>query len=322
MKRGLQYVLGVMLALSSIGISAATIANWGRSGPAGLLMLAFPLFIFGTGIGILQLQIRALNAATARVRANIERVAKTLFDKPAEVRPGYDRTVTNTPGMAAWGAQMDDGTGFTTDGTFRGARVSSASLASTLARQMGELQHTYSYVVVDLLGLTKRFFIGRDRATLKAARMLGTSKDVKIGDAAFDEMFAIDADEGLARDVLADESIKKRIADLQSKVGLVSQEMGVGGMWFMVSQHGLAVRWPGEMNPELAAFARDLLLDMRERILAHENRVAARVAAGAAAGAGGYRVAAEDEAAAAALEAEAEAEAEIEAEAGSRATGG
>lgn len=64
------------------------------------------------------------------------------------------------------------------------------------------------------------------------------------------------------------------------------------------------MRWPGEIDPPLAILVRDLLLDMRARILAYEDRKAAR------AGAGGdtYRVVAEAGAAAEAPPAQAASE--------------
>jgi hypothetical protein len=64
----------------------------------------------------------------------------------------------------------------------------------------------------------------------------------------------------------------------------------------------LALRWPGDITPELAIFIRDLLLEMRANMLAYENRTAARVGAEATAGAG-YRLAVDDEEAPAEVEA-------------------
>jgi hypothetical protein len=60
------------------------------------------------------------------------------------------------------------------------------------------------------------------------------------------------------------------------------------GASVVLTRHGLAVRWPGEIDVALATYIRDLLLDMRTRMLAHADRAAVRVADGAA-----YRVAAD-----------------------------
>ena len=87
---------------------------------------------------------------------------------------------------------------------------------------------------------------------------------------------------------MLDDSIRERIMQLQSKLQLVSQDYGHGTMSIILTKHGLAIRWPGEIDLPLATFIRDLLLlDMRERLLAHADREAhVRVEAGV-----GYRVA-------------------------------
>jgi len=68
----------------------------------------------------------------------------------------------------------------------------------------------------------------------------------------------------------------------------VSQDFGPGTMSVILTHHGLALRWPGEIDPPLAAFIRDLLVDMRQKMLAHVDRKARVVAEDVA-----YRVAAD-----------------------------
>jgi hypothetical protein len=214
---------------------------------------------------------------------NIEAVAKELFDTPGAIRPGYDLSVTAGAAVAAFAGSFESDVGFTTDGTYRGARVSIASHASVMGRQMGEFHHTYSHVVVDVLGMTKKFRLAREGVGAKLARATGIAKDAEIGEEAFDKTFTIDVDDAaLAKSVL-DESIQRRIMDLQSKVGLVSIDSGVGGMSILLTNQGLALRWPGDITPELARFIRDLLLDMRQRLLAYEDKKATRIATGEAA---------------------------------------
>src|SRR5439155_1086504 len=160
------------------------------------------------------------------------------------------------------------------DGKCGGVRVSVASHASTLGRQFGEFSHIYSYVCVDMLGLATRFNLTKQGAGSLIGRATGMMKDANIGDAGFDGMWNVDADEALAREVL-DESIRKRLIDLRGMVGQVSQDFSVGTMSIVLTHHGLALRWPGEMTVELASYIRDLLTDMRTRMLAHEDRKAA-----------------------------------------------
>jgi len=149
----------------------------------------------------------------------------------------------------------------------------------------------YSHVCVDVLGATEPFYLVKQSVGGTVAKMVGAVKDATLGDEAFDKAWIIHADQALARDVL-DGSIRARLDDLQSKVSQVSLDFAQGHMHVVLTRHGLAIRWPGPMTPELALFMRDLLVDMRTRILAHlERRAHAgmghgyRVAAGEAAGA-------------------------------------
>jgi len=88
---------------------------------------------------------------------------------------------------------------------------------------------------------------------------------------------------------------------LQAQVSKVSQDYGHGGMSILLSNRGLALRWPGDIDPPLAQFIRDLLLDIRERMLAYENKKAIRIAGETT----GYRIAGEREAPAEVVEEEA-----------------
>jgi hypothetical protein len=196
-------------------------------------------------------------------------------------------SVTTTAAMAAYVTAFDSSRGFTTVGEYEGVRVQVGSHASVAGRQMGEFSHVYSHVCVDVLGATEPFYLVKQSVGGTVAKMVGVVKDVAIGDEAFDKAWIIHADQALARDVL-DASIRARMDDLQSKVSMVSLDFAQGHMRVVLTRHGLAIRWPGPMTPELAIFMRDLLVDMRTRILAHlEKR--------AHAGMGhGYRVAAGD----------------------------
>lgn len=236
---------------------------------------------------MLEAQIRSYRKKDAAVRASIEQCAARVFDAPAPVRPEYDMSVTTTAGMAALAAAWDGSRGSTTVGEYKGVRVQVASHASVAGRQMGEFSHVYSHVCVDVLGAAEPFYLVKQSMGGTVAKMAGVVKDVTIGDEAFDKAWIIHADQALARDVL-DPSIRARLDDLQSKVSQVSIDMAQGHMHVVLTRHGLAIRWPGEMTPELAIFMRDLLIDMRTRILAHlEKRAHAGMGQG-------YRVAAGD----------------------------
>jgi hypothetical protein len=279
-RRAIQIMNGLIFGGGGL---LALIAGIAASVPAAIVFGAVMMLLAGLAVGRIEMQIRGVKAKGARVREMMDAVAREVFDAPAEVRPGYDLSVT-AGAAAARVAAMETDVGFTTDGQCKGVRVSVASHASALGRQMGELSHVYSHVVVDVLGCTAKFRLSNEGVASRIGRVAGVTEDAKVGDESFDASFAIDADTELARDVL-DESIRKRLLELRSQVSRVSQDFGVGTMSVILTSHGLALRWPGEIDPAFAKHIRDLLLDMRTRLLAHEDRKAARAAKGT-----GYRV--------------------------------
>lgn len=282
--RFMQILIGGMFGLLSVVLLGVAIAQWSAAPLVGSAIFAV---VGAIAVSMFQLQLRGMAAKGRRIAATIREIAQRVFDAPAEVRPGYDMTVTGNPFGAL---ESDEGAAFTTDGRVGDVKVSIASHASTMGRQLGEMSHVYSYVCVDVLGLVKKLHLTKEGAATKIARAAGLAEDAEVGDASFDGAWRIDADPDLARDVL-DDSVRARLMDLRSKVPLVSQDFGPGTMSVILTQHGLALRWPGEIDVPLATFMRDLLLDMRKNILAHEDRRAAR--AGAAQG-GGYRIAADE----------------------------
>lgn len=269
-RRIMQVVFGALFGLVGLLGVVTALTHWdGGAGAKGLVLSAVPLLLAVVAVGVFELQIRGLKRSGQRIRESVEAIAAKLFDAPAEVRPGYDLSVT-AGRMAAAASSMETDVGFTADGTFGGARVSVASHVSTLGRQIGELSHVYSHVVVDAHGLTTTFRLSREGAGSMLARATGLASDAKVGDAEFDATWSVDCDEALARAVL-DESIRRRLMDLQGKVGLVSQDFGVGTMSVILTSHGLALRWPGPIDVALATYVRDLLLDMRTRLLAYAS---------------------------------------------------
>jgi hypothetical protein len=128
------------------------------------------------------------------------------------------------------------------------------------------------------------FKLGNQGVVAALARTVGAATDVTIGDAAFDKAWNIDADAALARAVL-DDSMRARLTELRSLAGQVSSQMGFGAMSVALTRKGLVLRWPGEIDPALAVYIRDLLLDLRTGILSHLAERARAQVPGA-----GYRV--------------------------------
>ncbi len=267
-KTALQTLLFILMG-ATVAMSVAAAVLSGK--PMALSLAVVSALVFSIPILILRYQLNRLKQAGARIRANLEAIAKECFDSPANVRDGYDLSVTMPEGPAALVSSVDTQIGFTADGTFGGARVSIASHESVAGRQGGEMSHTYS--------------LKREGLGSRLKRAIGASSDVQTGDQAFDETFVVTADDALARYVLGDESVRARLLHLQSQVSTVSSDVGTGGMSIFASKHGLALRWPGDISPKLAKLARDLLLDMRARSLRHEEQKAV------AQGQGTYRVA-------------------------------
>jgi hypothetical protein len=262
-----------------------TIGGLARGIPGLSVMGGFWLFLALVAALVFQWQISSARNAGARVRTNVEAIAAQLFDRPAQVAQGYDMTVTAGAGMGALLNVVDSSAqGFTTEGDYRGVRVAAASHVSIAGRQMMEMNHVYSYVLVDTQGAEVPFKLV-NQSTL--GRMMGvTSRDAQVGDAAFDQTFTVDTDDECARAVY-DADVRARLMALKAQVANVSQDWGVGGMSILLTRKGLALRWPGDIDPALARYIRDLLLEMRTRLLAHLDR---KARAGNAA-AEGYRVA-------------------------------
>lgn len=276
------------LAMFAIGVAHGQIQT---IFPALPMVVVAALGWFGFG-----LQLKRIEQQGDLVRASIEEIATKLFDAPATVHPGYDMTVTSGATGEALNA-LDSDAGYTAEGIFGGARVGVASHASTLGRQVGELTHTYSYVVVDVNGLTVPFKLAKE-GVVDSVLKLATG-DVEVGDPEFDEEWTIEADAELARAVL-DDSVRERLTALRARVPSVSVDVGPGTMSVILTRHGLAIRWPGPIDVELATFMRDLLVDMRRAMIAHVDRQALRAAA--TAGGPHYRVAADPDAPAPAAE--------------------
>lgn len=284
MLRFIRYGFSGVFALMAAAMLSIGVA---QGHPLQAALPAAMLFVVGAAVWLgFGYQIRRVAMQGDAVRAAVTEVSATLFDAPAAVRPGYDMTVTSGRAGAALNA-METDAGFTAEGTFGDARVGVASHVSTLGRQVGELTHTYSYVVVDARGLDVPFRLTKQGAFDEVVQL--ATGDVTVGDEAFDAEWSITADPTLARAAL-DDSVRERLTALRARVPSVSQDVGPGTMSVVLTRHGLAIRWPGPLDVELATFMRDLLLDMRRAILTHVDREALRAAS---AGGPHYRVAAD-----------------------------
>lgn len=276
-------LIWVMLALFFVAMLATTHTTAGRIG-AGAFIAALTLFWYF----ISRTYDRQVAARALSVKEEVEALAKTLFDVPAAVETDYDPSVA-APANAQ--PKADSPTGCTTSGTCDGVKVSTGSRAYLLADQPGMVFRAESYVCVDLQGLDVWFYLVEQGA--KSAGPYETT----IGDARFDEAWAIFAQPHVARAVL-DESIRERLGELRARARQLGVNENLEKLSVFASPRGLALRWPDTLDEEHATFIRDLLLDMRKNILHHADALAAQTGAAANAG-GGYRVAAHPEEAAA-----------------------
>jgi hypothetical protein len=219
----------------------------------------------GFTIAILLIQARSLRQAQERVHRTIVDVAARAFDAPPRVVDGYDGAWLIGPlgGMST----LYDGKNFTmAEGTARGARLIVASHPSVAGRQMFEQCHVYSYVAVDAPGVSTPFRLSEQAAGTKFIASVVGSRDVEIGDPAFDQTFLIDSDAAFAARVL-DPGLRARLIALRAQVRLVSQDFGAGRMTLALNGGSLVLRWPGELSVDFTIGLRDLLLDLRARFL-------------------------------------------------------
>lgn len=281
-------VYAVAFALLSVTIAVGCMLTSESEATLAALALAVVGLVVRARLATL---VKTAREAARRARQAVASSAKAAFDAPAEVRLGYDHEATNTGPLMMRMKTDDPETAFTAVGRVGDINVAIGSHVSILGRQEDEPHHTYSQVVVDVLGLDKPFRLTHEFVTARLGKHLGTLQDLELGDAEFDAAFIVESDEELCRAVL-DESIRKRLLSLQADARKVSVQMGVGNLSVVLSKRGLALHWPGEIGPERAVEIRDLLVDMRANMLAHQNRAVMRLAAEA--GAGGYRIAAEE----------------------------
>ncbi|HVY48798.1 MAG TPA: hypothetical protein VHB21_23075 [Minicystis sp.] len=247
-----------MLTLAVLGLGKKPDLLWAPGAVFALVGLSL--------IGAIEFQVSRLRAARRAVHATVAAVAERLFDTPARVTDGYDGSALMGP-FGAWSTSFDGANFTAAEGTSKGAKLLVASHPSVVGRQMFELYHVYSYVIVDVPGVWTTFMLTEQDGATKLFSKLGGGRDVEVGDAAFDQAFIVDADPDVAARVL-DPSIRERLMRLRGQVASVSQDWGAGRMSVGLGARGLGIRWPGELSVAFAEALRDLLLDMRARLLA------------------------------------------------------
>jgi hypothetical protein len=220
--------------------------------------------VAGLGIGAFALTRHRVRKALGRGAATIQALSKSAFDGPALIERKFESSLTGTASFVAPGGKLSPLDGFTASGTFGGVAMKIATGTSASARQKFELEHTYSYVMVDPENAAGRFrFLGRD-AAFKVGQLLSDTPDHGTGDPAFDREWVVSGDPDIARAVM-DDALRAELTALQVRAHGVSAV----GMSVELNALGLVVRWPDELDEQLALQLRDLALKIRGRLLGH-----------------------------------------------------
>jgi hypothetical protein len=116
-----------------------------------------------------------------------------------------------------------------------------------------------SYVCVFDGSVRGRFRVMTRGAITSFARALMPTQPIATGDEAFDAKWAADGDEATCRAVL-DPEMRAQLLQLQQQLS-----------WMQVAsleatRFGVIVRWPGELTSDGAAYLRDLVLALHQRL--------------------------------------------------------
>ena len=245
---------GVMFVAALVGLAAGM--------PVGAVA-AYGV-IASLGLGAYGVTQRRVRKALARSAATMAVISRRAFDAPALVEAKFESSLTGTAGLLAPGGTMSPLQGFTATGTSGGVPIKIATGTSANARQRFELHHTYSYVMVDAENAAGRFrFLGRD-AYFKWGKLFGDMPDRPIGDPAFDREWVVSGDPDIARAVM-DDALRAELSALQVHAHQVSEV----GMSVELNALGLVVRWPSELDENMAMRLRDLALKIRGRLLGY-----------------------------------------------------
>jgi hypothetical protein len=261
----MQVALTLIFGATALLMASVYLSMPARRGPLlGIAVFNGALAIIA--YGVFQVQFRAVRKATERVRASMGAIAGKLFDAPVPVLDRYDGSELIGP----WGGMsrgLDGDTWSAAEGDWKGARLLVASHPSVVGRQMFEMYHVYSYVVVDVPGVKQPFTVTEEAGAF-GNLFTGASNAPKVEfeDPAFEKAWLVHSEPGFAKRVL-DGSVRLRLLELREQVKNVSQDFAQGRMSLRLDSRGLIVRWPGELNAHFAGFMRDLLMDLRGKML-------------------------------------------------------
>ncbi len=256
----LKYFPFAFICLNVVGGLIFAAANGLNSGAGAFI--AFNLALLAVAAASFSLARFAMRRKAGRAKVAIDEIAARAFDSATTVSPTFESSLVGGMALLGPGGKLDESIGFTAQGTVRGVATKIATCVSSAGRQRFEMSHVYSYVSVDAENAAGRFnFIGRD-AYSKWAGRFGTLPDNKLGDADFDGAWVVAGDPDLARDVL-DAELRTKLVQLQNR----AHDVSTVGMSIELTGSGLVVRWPGEIDAELAVTLRDLALRLRDRQL-------------------------------------------------------
>jgi hypothetical protein len=238
-------VLGVLFLVAPRASANAAFITW------GIALLCAAMF---------ELRVRGHRRACVRAQKTLGEIARADLQSPTLVseRPGDElvEELASNPQLANLLASRS--TRFFVSGE-RNARSFEIGTAVVALRDF-DRHHSYVCLRDDRLPSALRVMT-RGAVTSFARMGMSYAHDVKTGDATFDAVWIVDADEDVVRAVL-DDGMRKTLLDLQSRLG-----------WMQVAsleatRFGLVVRWPSTIETGSAAYLCDLVLAMHARFVA------------------------------------------------------
>jgi hypothetical protein len=249
MFRRMAMMIAGALAAAAVGIAVGRPDKW----PAAIAFGAFALLVGA----LFAWRLRSMVRRCAAVCDELDAIARAAFDGGAQVaarEDGHLETLASHPMFARAIARRS--VRFVATGSWQGAPL---EIGETVTASR-DYNVTISHVRLGGRPRGQLRIMSRGLAT-RLSRWHREQHEVKTGDDAFDGGWVVDADDGLARDVLEPE-LRRALVALHGQIA----SMYVASI--EATATGLVVRWPGPLSPARAVELRDLAATIAARACA------------------------------------------------------
>lgn len=258
-----------LFALMGVAVAGSSLARGQVGGLAALLFFALMALLADV---MFRRATRIFRSVVARATEAMQAAARELFDEgAAEVTDRWDDAVARR----VFGVRAKARDGFThferlaIEGHHGGGAWQIASLVIPTRNE--PLYLAMSYVRVDVEGAEVVLRARHQTGFGRLARKLTGGRDVHLGDAAFDDEFLLEGDAALFREVF-DESVRARLMELAAVANKISV---LRGLELEVADGSLVLHWPDELTAGQMCAIRDVLAQLRARLIAALGRRAA-----------------------------------------------